>query len=116
MAQSDLAIWSNTRLDVLDPGDIAGYRIHARDGDIGHVDKHDIDTGSGYLLVAAGPWIFGKTVMLPAGVIERIDHENQAVYVDRTKDDIKNAAEYESDGHDDTYRNQLAGYYGGAHM
>jgi hypothetical protein len=116
MAQPDIAMWS-FRVDILDPGDIGGYRIHAQDGEIGKVDKHDIETGRGYLLVATGPWIFGKTVMLPAGVIERIDHENRVVYVDRTKDEIKDAPEYDASRHDDeAYRAEVGGYYGGARV
>ena len=67
MAGSTIVMWSY-REDLLDPGDIGGYSIHAIDGDIGKVDKHDIETGRSYLLVSTGPWIFGKTVMLPAGV------------------------------------------------
>ena len=116
MTQPDIAMWSY-RVDVLDPRDIGGYKIHAHDGEIGKVDKHDIDTGRGYLLVTTGPWILGKTVMLPAGVIERIDHENQVVYVDATKEEIKNAPEYDADRHDDeAYRSALGSHYGGARM
>ena len=106
-------IWSY-RADIMDPGDISGYSIHAMDGDIGKVDKHDMDTGRSHLLVATGPWIFGKTVMLPAGVIERIDHHDEVVHVSRTKDQIKNAPEYHEDlGGDATYRSELGDYYGG---
>ena len=114
--QPDIAMWS-FRVEVLEPGDLGGYKIHARDGEIGKVDKHDIETGRGYLLVATGPWILGKTVMLPAGVIERIDHEDRVVYVDRTKEEIKNAPEYDPDRHDDeAYRAEVGGYYGGARV
>ena len=115
MTATQTTMWTY-RAEIMDPGDISGYSIHAIDGDIGKVDKHDVETGRSYLL-ATGPWIFGKTVMLPAGVIERIDHENEIVYVGRTKDQIKNAPEYRDDngptGGDDTYRNELSGYYAG---
>jgi hypothetical protein len=109
---SEPGIWSY-RQGVLDTaGDIAGYAIHATDGDIGKVDKANNETGSSYLVVATGPWIFGKTVMLPAGVVERIDHENKVVHVRRSKDDIKNAPEYDENTYqDETYRNDLGGYY-----
>src|SRR5579863_4083309 len=76
-------------------GDITGYSIHATDGDIDKVDKANNETSSSYLIVSTGPWIFGKTVMLPAGVVERIDHQDKVVYVRRSKDDIKNAPEYD---------------------
>jgi len=108
---TDVTIWAY-RTELMDPGDIGGYSIHAVDGDIGKVDKHDIETGRSRLLVSTGPWIFGKTVMLPAGVIDRIDHENRTVHVAVTKDDIKNAPEYEGTD-DDAYRSQLGDYYAG---
>jgi hypothetical protein len=106
-------IWSY-REEIVDPGDITGYSIHAIDGDIGKVSKHNMEAGRGYLLVDTGPWIFGKTVMLPIGVIERIDHENKVVHVNRTKDEIKNAPEYDESRQDDeSYRSGLGDYYAG---
>ena len=51
--------------------------------------------GSSYLVVDTGPWIFGKKVMLPAGVIQTVDYENEKILVDRTKDEIKNAPEFD---------------------
>jgi hypothetical protein len=106
-------MWSY-REGVAATDDIVGFSIHATDGDIGKVDKSNDATGSSYLMVATGPWIFGKTVMLPAGVIDRIDRENQVVHVNRSKDDIKNAPEYDEERHEDeTYRTGLGDYYGG---
>src|ERR1700735_1672187 len=84
-----ISIWSY-RPGVLDAGDITGYAIHATDGDIGKVDKANNETGSSYLIVSTGPWIFGKTVMLPAGVIAGVDHKDRVVHVMRSEDDIKN--------------------------
>jgi hypothetical protein len=52
--------------------------------------------------------------MLPAGVIERIDLEEQRVYVNRTKDEIKGAPQYdETSFADDDYRARLSSYYAG---
>ena len=95
--------------------DIAGFAIEARDGEIGKVDKANAETGTAHLLVTTGPWIFGKTVMLPAGVIERIDYKHRVVHVNRDMDDIKNAPEYDDDRHadDETYRRGLGDYYAG---
>src|ERR1700729_4423950 len=78
--------------------DIAGFSIWARDGEIGKVAKANAETGTAHLLVTTGPWIFGKTVMLPAGVIERIDYKHKVVHVDRDMDEIKNAPEYDDSG------------------
>jgi hypothetical protein len=108
---SQTTIWAY-RGGLLDVGDITGYSIHASDGDIGKVDKANNETGSSYVIVSTGPWIFGKTVMLPAGVVERIDHEDKTVLVRCSKDDIKNAPEYDENTYqNEAYRNDLGGYY-----
>jgi len=62
-------------------------------------------------VVDTGPWIFGKKVMLPAGVVREVDQESETVFVDRTKDQIKHAPEYDSTRADDQYRGQLGSYY-----
>ena len=51
--------------------------------------------------------------MLPAGIIDKVDLDEQKVYVNRTKDEIKNAPEFdESRYQDETYRGELSSYYG----
>jgi hypothetical protein len=93
--------------------DISGYRVEALDGSIGKIDEASNEVGRSYIVVDTGPWILGKTVMLPAGVIQRIDEDEEKVWVDRTKDQIKNAPEYdESMASDAAYRTQLGSYYG----
>ena len=62
-------------------------------------------------MVDTGPWIFGRKVMLPAGVVERIDTAEKKIYVDRTKDQIKDAPEYDGLADDAEYRDRLGGYY-----
>jgi PRC-barrel domain len=92
--------------------DLAGYPVAAVDGDIGHVDEATNELlGSSYLVVDTGPWIFGRKVLLPAGVVERIDTVEKKVYVDRTKDQIKNSPEYDELVDDAQYRDRLGGYY-----
>ena len=93
--------------------DISGYDVESIDGGIGSIDEATHEFGSSYVVVDTGPWIFGKKVMLPAGVIDRIDHDENRVYVDRTKDEIKSAPEFDADRHREaSYRAELAGYYG----
>ena len=84
------------------------------DGSIGKIDEATKEAGSAYIIVDTGPWIFGKKVMLPAGVIERVDHDDEKVFVNRTKDQIKNAPEYDDDAmaSDSAYRGELGSYYG----
>ena len=90
-----------------------GYSVEAIDGSIGKIDEATADTGSSYIVVDTGPWIFGKKVLLPAGVISRVDHDDEKVYVARTKDQIKNAPEFDEDTYRESgYRDQLGSYYG----
>ena len=94
-------------------GDISGYKVEAVDGSIGKIDAASNEVGGSYVIVDTGPWIFGKKVMLPAGVIDRVDQAEEKVYVNRTKDQIKNAPEFDDSMLSDTgYRNELGGYYG----
>ena len=93
--------------------DLSGFGVEAIDGSIGKIDEATYDIGSSYVVVDTGPWIFGKKVMLPAGVVDRVDHDDRKVYVSRSKDEIKNAPEFdESRYRDESYRSELAGYYG----
>jgi hypothetical protein len=92
---------------------ITGYAVEAIDGSIGKIDDATLEAGLGHLVVDTGPWIFGKKVMLPAGVIKTVDHVNENVLVNRTKDEIKNAPEFdESMRNDEKYRIDLGTYYG----
>ena len=93
--------------------DITGFKVEAIDGDIGKVDKATNDVGGSFIVVDTGPWIFGKKVLLPAGVVHNVDLDSEAVLVGRTKDQIKNAPEFDEDNFDnDAYRSELGTYYG----
>lgn len=98
----------------LDPSvDLTGYGVEALDGGIGKVDEATYDLGSSYIVVDTGPWIFGKKVLLPAGVVDRVDTEDETVYVSRSKDQIKEAPEFdESTFRDEAYRSEVGTYYG----
>jgi len=97
----------------VNPANLVGYKVEALDGSIGKIDDASAEAGSGSIVVDTGPWIFGKKVMLPAGVIDRIDSAEELVYVNRTKDQIKGAPEFdEARATDQGYRDQLGGYYG----
>jgi hypothetical protein len=93
--------------------DVVGYKVEAIDGSIGKIDEATYDAGASYVVVDTGPWIFGKKVMLPASVIDRIDAADEKLFVNRTKDEIKNAPEFDQDRYtDDTYRDEVGTYYG----
>ena len=95
-------------------GSLVGYHVHATDGDIGKIDEASDEVGTSRIVVDTGPWIFGRKVVLPAGTVERVDDADRMVYVDLTKDQIKNSPELdESTNKDDAaYRDRLGTYYG----
>ena len=93
--------------------DLTGFSIEALDGGIGKVDEFTAETTGTYLVVDTGPWIFGKKVLLPGGVIDTVDYDTETVYVNRTKDEIKNAPEFdEAMLNDDTFYSSVGSYYG----
>ncbi len=99
--------------DLGDVRGIAGYSVEALDGGIGKIDETTDDVGMASIVVDTGPWIFGRKVVLPAGVVDRIDRDDECVYVNRTKDQIENAPELdEVTITDDARRDELGRYYG----
>jgi hypothetical protein len=91
---------------------ITGYSVEASDGSIGKIDEATYDVGSSYVVVDTGPWIFGKKVMLPAGIITRVDHDDEAVFTSLTKDEIKDAPEFDQTTYrDQQYQGSLGTYY-----
>jgi hypothetical protein len=94
--------------------DLTGFKVEARDGGIGKVDEATYEAGGSFVVVDTGPWIFGKKVLLPAGVISDIDPDTETIFVNLTKDEIKNAPEFdEARYRDDSYRTELGSYYSG---
>jgi hypothetical protein len=95
--------------------DLTGFSVEATDGGIGKVDEATYETSRSYIVVDTGPWIFGKKVLLPAGVIQRVDLDSETIFVNRTKDEIKNAPEFdETTYREEAYRSQVGDYYSGA--
>ncbi len=60
-----------------DPG-LVGYEVLATDGPVGRVEQ---DTGD-HLLIDAEPWVPGARVLVPVGLVARVDHLMLAVHLD----------------------------------
>ena len=112
-----MEIWT-FRDTTLSQQNLSGLKVEALDGSIGKVDEASNDVGGSFIVVDTGPWIFGKKVMLPAGVVSRVDLDTETVFVNRTKDQIKDAPEYDEDknkedvSYRDRYRGDVGSYYG----
>ena len=94
--------------------DLTGFKVEATDGEIGKVDEATHEIGGSFVVVDTGPWIFGKKVMIPAGLIGEFDPDTETIFVSRTKDEIKNAPEFDEKRYrEQGYRDELGTYYGG---
>lgn len=97
---------------------LIGYRVEATDGSMGKVDRHTEDVGRSYLVVDTGPWILGRRVLLPAGLVSRIDTENETVHVSCTRAEVKDSPDFESGQHeqDTAFIKLIEQYYSNRHM
>src|SRR5919197_206348 len=94
--------------------DIVGYEVVDLDGTLGKVGETTEELVPSFISVTALPSLLGKSVMLPAGVIERVDHEAGRVHVDRRREEIRKAPQpmNEETEKDDGYLGELRRYYG----
>ncbi|RQX12194.1 hypothetical protein DDE19_28900 [Micromonospora ureilytica] len=98
------------------PVDLVGYQVQASDGRIGTIDEASDETDAGRLVVDTGPWIFGQKVLLPAGTVDRVDHQERVVYVDRTRQQIKDAPPFDPVSADQEYRERVGAYYADSYL
>ena len=116
-ALTDLWSWRDTArpqiTETTETTDLVGFQVVATDGAIGNLDAATHDVGGSYIVVDTGVWIFGKKRMLPAGVIDRIDYDDRKIYVNLTKDEIRQAPDYVAERErEEAYRQDVGTYYG----
>ena len=105
----DIWVYRETIAEV----DLSDFHVEALDGEIGKVDPATFELGGDVIIVDTGPLIFGRKVVLPVGTIERVDTDAERIYLDRTKDEVKHAPEYDPSGYaEQEYRLRLGEYYG----
>ena len=63
--------------DPMSGRDLSGFSVEALDGSIGKIDGASNEVGGSFIIVDTGPWIFHHKVMLPAGVVERVDEADR---------------------------------------
>lgn len=96
--------------------DMVAHRIHASDGDIGHVADlivDDTDWGVRYLEIDTTGWWDGKKVVVPPLNVARIDGRDRVVHmaVDRAR--VRNSPPYDpSMTIDGAYEEKVLTYYG----
>lgn len=104
-------LWSY-RDDVdLNNVELIGFDVEATDGHIGKIDESSTDVGESYLVVDTGFWIFGKKRVIPARAVKQINLETEVVFVDMTKDQVKEAPDHHGDWSHDDHRDLFVSYY-----
>lgn len=95
--------------------EVKGYRIHATDDEIGHVDDFivsDEDWVIRYLVVDTRNWLPGRHVLISPEWVENIGWEEQEVWVGVTKQAVKDSPEYDSSTPvSREYEEQIYDYY-----
>ncbi|WP_406194320.1 PRC-barrel domain containing protein [Kitasatospora sp. NBC_01560] len=66
---------------------LAGYEVEATDGPLGRVEQ---DLGD-RLLVDAAPWVRGSRLLVPVGLVARIDHLELVVHLDCPRARLRSA-------------------------
>ncbi len=93
-----------------------GYGIEATDGDIGEVRGFYFDENNWdvyYMIIDAGSWYSSNTVILSTQAIDRVDSDNEKVFVNVTRDRIKNSPQADEDEPlSPGYENRMTEYYG----
>jgi uncharacterized protein YrrD len=80
--------------------DLEGLKIKAEDGEIGHIADAYVDDSNWavrYLVVATGPWLFGKRVLISPNSVERIDWAGSSVCVRLSTEQVRNSPDIDTD-------------------
>lgn len=94
--------------------EVRGYRISARDGELGHVEDLLIDTGTWEiraLVVDTRNWLPGRNVLVPPMAVEAVRWQKSDVVVDLLRDEIKNGPAFERHEVTADYTDRLGHYY-----
>jgi len=108
-------LWTYRAIDTTTPLELSGLDVEAIDGSIGKIAEASHEPGDSYIVVDTGFWIFGKKRIVPAALIDRIDLNERKVYLNQTKDEVKNAPDWDADQQPTrAYRSAVSDYYGGS--
>jgi uncharacterized protein YrrD len=77
--------------------ELAGYRVEAGDGEVGHVHDLLLDDDLArilFLVVEVKGWLFGKKVLAGPSLISRVDSATSTVHLNANRQALKSAQEY----------------------
>ncbi|WP_052434729.1 PRC-barrel domain-containing protein [Streptacidiphilus melanogenes] len=102
--------------DLEDPGlgSLVGHTVRDSDGRrLGTVLRTVDHPEYGLLVVNTGPWIFGRLLAVPAGLVSDVDHEAGSVRVTCDRRRLKRGPAYRADSPEavENYRARAATYF-----
>jgi hypothetical protein len=93
---------------------VTGYHIEAIDGVIGHIEDFIVDEKTWeirYMVVDTQNWWPGKKVLVPPQWNDRVSWDDSRVYLDLSRETIKNGPEYHPETLDRKYEETLYDHY-----
>ncbi|HZS81350.1 MAG TPA: PRC-barrel domain-containing protein [Stellaceae bacterium] len=78
--------------------DVLGHRVHASDGEIGHIDDFLLDREGWairYLVVDTGDWWPGKKVLVAPQWMQEIDWPDRAIYCELSRAEVQSSPEFD---------------------
>jgi hypothetical protein len=95
---------------------VTGYRIHASDGEIGHVAEFIVQTEGWvirYLVVDTHNWLPGKKILVSPAWVKQVSWDERRVHVDLSRQEIRGSAEFDPSAPiNREYEARLYDYYG----
>ncbi|GAA3170468.1 MULTISPECIES: PRC-barrel domain-containing protein [Streptomyces] len=108
------SIWSYAPdLGPVEGRDLTGYTVVARDGTIGHVDRQADHHGMRHLVVDTGVWVFGRSLLVPVGLVASVEAGERRLTVSCTRAEVKAAPRFRTDSEtmDPAYLTAVGDYY-----
>jgi hypothetical protein len=70
---------------------VTGFAVQATVGIVGQVDRQADEPGLRHLIVETGVWVFGRSVLIPAGIVTGIDTRARQITLACSKEEVKAA-------------------------
>lgn len=91
--------------------DIVGFDVEASDGHIGKIDDASEVVDSSHLVVDTGFWIFGKKRVIPARAVKQVNVDEETVFIDMTKEQVKDAPDHHPEWTETDRRAEMSDYF-----
>ncbi len=75
--------------------DLSGFVVEGRDGSVGRVEEGGLKSGMGFLLVEPAAGVADSLLLVPSGLIDSIDGDERRIFLDRTRERIREAPRFD---------------------